>query len=496
MIIRSLSSLKRFSHLVLPQMSDKDPQQLTLKVMRLSRPTMVSSGTPLYIEPSSNALKQGHAALSRLQDLDAQTLGLVDFSDMMPLPRLQKPPSSPTKPSPLSKTPSTVSAQMDLLTGAPSPILQQPFSLRLRDFALGSMLSLPTSFGNIYMGETFSCYLCLNNDSKTANALDVDFKVELQSSSQRFPLFDTKPAAVSASAANISPTPSATSPTLIRPSQTLEATVSHEIKELGVHILVCAISYTPENAPNERKSFRKFYKFQVLNPLAVKTKVHSFPSQIFLEAQVQNLTANAITMERFMLNPHDGYACKAVDDGSSSQRVFLKPKDVKQFLFRLTPKSVADEHAARTNTSLGRLDVAWRSALGEPGSLETNYISRKAPAAASMELVATHVPSEIYLEEPFTVQCRVTNLKTTECLHVSITAQKSKMVSVLLAGEATEYIGEIRPQESVACSLTFFPLVPGLQRIEGLTLTDSLSGEAVPVESFADVYIERAHLDR
>ena len=40
------------------------------------------------------------------------------------------------------------------------------------------------AFGNIYLGETFTSYLSINNDSTTA-VNDVAFKAELQTSSQR-----------------------------------------------------------------------------------------------------------------------------------------------------------------------------------------------------------------------------------------------------------------------------------------------------------------------
>ncbi|KAJ3341505.1 hypothetical protein HDU93_004664 [Gonapodya sp. JEL0774] len=97
-----------------------------------------------------------------------------------------------------------------------------------------------------------------------------------------------------------------------------EHVVHHEIKELGTHILVCSVHYTPnsslspslsssQNPPTlDRRSFRKFYKFQVSNPLSVRTKVHSTPDgRVFLEAQVQNVAQVPMFVERmrFEANP-------------------------------------------------------------------------------------------------------------------------------------------------------------------------------------------------
>ena len=89
------------------------------------------------------------------------------------------------------------------------------------------------------------------------------------------------------------------------------------MKELGTHILVCEVTY--HNAAGEKLNFRKFFKFQVIKllffamflklfcflrrqvmkPLDVKTKFYNAESdEVFLEAQVQNITGATITMDR------------------------------------------------------------------------------------------------------------------------------------------------------------------------------------------------------
>ena len=59
------------------------------------------------------------------------------------------------------------------------------------------------------------------------------------------------------------------------------------MKELGTHILVCEVNY--HNGQGEKLNFRKFFKFQVMKPLDVKTKFYNAESdEVFLEAQVKN----------------------------------------------------------------------------------------------------------------------------------------------------------------------------------------------------------------
>lgn len=90
----------------------------------------------------------------------------------------------------------------------------------------------------------------------------------------------------------------------LAPDAVIEDVVSHEVRDLGVHMyvtppcellltcldltarwslllffatitlsLVCSVHYTM--ASGERRTFRKFFKFQVSKPLEVKTKFHN-----------------------------------------------------------------------------------------------------------------------------------------------------------------------------------------------------------------------------
>jgi len=49
-----------------------------------------------------------------------------------------------------------------------------------------------------------------------------------------------------------------------------------------------------------------------------------------------------------------------------------------QFLYRLIPKS--DE--ARTATSIGKLDIVWRTNMGDKGRLQTSQLQRQVPLSA------------------------------------------------------------------------------------------------------------------
>jgi hypothetical protein len=128
----------------------------------------------------------------------------------------------------------------------------------LRDLSHASeLLTLPASFGAINLGETFQSILCVNNEA-TVDVEAVTLKVEMQTASSKVTVAEF----------------GGTNFTLTA-GDTLESVLSREIKELGQHVLACAVQYRlPPNArpvpgsvedvnDPSLQSFRKFYKFAV-----------------------------------------------------------------------------------------------------------------------------------------------------------------------------------------------------------------------------------------
>lgn len=65
-------------------------------------------------------------------------------------------------------------------------------------------------------------------------------------------------------------------------------------------------------------SFRKFFKIQVLKPLDVKTKFYNAENDdVYLEAQVQNITAGPICLEKVALDASHLF------DGKKSVRCYV-----------------------------------------------------------------------------------------------------------------------------------------------------------------------------
>ncbi|XP_006458313.1 hypothetical protein AGABI2DRAFT_64546, partial [Agaricus bisporus var. bisporus H97] len=276
-----------------------------------------------------------------------------------------------------------------------SPLPGHPKTLRDLTHA-SDLLTLPPSFGTIQLGQTFSGCLCVNNEA-TFSVDSIRVRIEMQTVTSKTLLFLTQePQGRTLSSGD-----------------TLELIVSNEIKELGQHVLACTVTYRlPPNvrpiagASEDPKdpalaTFRKFYKFIVTNPLAVKTKVHPVRSptallspeereKIFLEIHIQNVTQDTMHFERLSFEPTEEWQVQDPNFTSNGQSIFsgpialVNPQDVRQYIFILSPTSTAAlrplaVHPPGSIFPLGRLNIVWRSSYGEPGRLLTSMLTRRIP---------------------------------------------------------------------------------------------------------------------
>uniref|UniRef100_A0A8C2DJM5 Trafficking protein particle complex subunit 13 n=1 Tax=Cyprinus carpio TaxID=7962 RepID=A0A8C2DJM5_CYPCA len=348
---------------------------------------------------------------------------------------------------------------------------------------LGEMLTLPQNFGNIFLGETFSSYISVHNDSNQV-VKDILVKADLQTSSQRL---------------NLSASNSAVSE--LKPECCIDDVIHHEVKEIGTHILVCAVSYTTQTG--EKLYFRKFFKFQVLKPLDVKTKFYNAESdlssvtdEVFLEAQIQNITTSPMFMEKVSLEPSMMYNVTELNNvsaGIESESTFgrmsyLQPLDTRQYLYCLKPKPEFAEKAGviKGVTVIGKLDIVWKTNLGERGRLQTSQLQRMAPGYGDVRLSLELIPDTVSLEEPFDITCKITNCSERT---MDLELEMCNTRSVHWCGVSGRQLGKLSPNASLSIPLTLLSSVQGLQSISGLRLTDTFLKRTYEYDDIAQVCV-------
>ncbi|VDH91879.1 trafficking protein particle complex subunit 13 [Mytilus galloprovincialis] len=325
-------------------------------------------------------------------------------------------------------------------------------------FGLDDLLTLPQNFGNIFLGETFSSYISVHNDSMHT-CKEIVLKVDLQTSSQRLML----------SGANSDPVGE------LGPDHSIDDVIHHEVKELGTHILVCAVSYTTNMG--DKMAFRKFFKFQVLKPLDVKTKFYNAESdEVFLEAQIQNITPNPVYMER--------------PDMVFGKVNYLNAMDTRQYLYCLTPKPevIKELKVLKGVTNIGKLDIVWKTNMGERGRLQTSQLQRVAPGYGDIRVTVEKVPDTVLLENTFEVVCRITNC-CERTMDLTLVLQNNQSTGVVWVGISGRQLGKLPPNENMDLKLNVIATIPGLQTISGLRLTDNFLKRTYEHDELAQVFI-------
>ncbi|KAF6141451.1 hypothetical protein GIB67_021267 [Kingdonia uniflora] len=275
------------------------------------------------------------------------------------------------------------------------------FELHNPNDALGlsGLLVLPQAFGAIYLGETFCSYISINNSS-SFEVRDIVIKAEIQTEKQRILLLDTSKSPVET----------------IRSGGRYDFIVEHDVKELGAHTLVCTALY--DDGEGERKYLPQFFKFIVANPLSVRTKENTF-----LEACIENHTKSNLYMDQVEFEPSQNWSAKMLkaDDhqleiDSHNSEIFRPPILIRagggiyNYLYQL--KSSLHGSASMKvegGNILGKLQITWRTNLGEPGRLQTQQILGSPIVRKEIDLQIVEVPLVTILEKPFLVHLHLSN---------------------------------------------------------------------------------------
>lgn len=341
--------------------------------------------------------------------------------------------------------------------------LQNPYDA----MGLSGLLVLPQAFGAIYLGETFCSYISINNSSNF-EARDIAIKAEIQTEKQRILLLDTSKSPVES----------------IRSGGRYDFIVEHDVKELGPHTLVCTALYN--DGDGERKYLPQFFKFVVANPLSVRTKVRSVKENTYLEACIENHTKSNLFMDQVDFEPalHWTAAILKADDHHSetdfqTREIFNSPVLIKagggihNFLYQL--KLSSQESAQMKSNVLGKLQITWRTNLGEPGRLQTQQILGSPISQKEIDLRVVEVPSVIILQQPFLVNLTLSNQTDRKLgpfeVYLSQGDSHEEKV-VVINGLHTLVLPQVEAFSSTDFNLNLIATRLGVQKISGITVLD------------------------
>lgn len=342
------------------------------------------------------------------------------------------------------------------------------------DIALSKFLTLPQNFGNIFLGEVFSSYISVHNDSKQS-CKDVFVKTDLQT-------------ATSSTRTNLSTTPLVAE---LGSGQSIDDVINHEIKELGMHILVCTVQY---NSPSGEKNFKKFFKFNVHKPLDVRTTFYNSPTdEMFLEAQIQNLTLSPMYLDEVSMHPSDNFLVKeynAFHDDEDNLGKLINAQDVHQFVYRFKPKPhiYKDHKLLKASTQIGKLDIVWKTSLGERARLQTSALHRAAPDFGDLRVFIEDIPRSSKIEEKFTINLKLMN-SSERSIDLKVFFHHSSSDGIKWCGKSNHTLDTLPSNGSTLLPFTLFPVKLGIQSISGLRILDTFLGRLHEFDDIATILV-------
>ena len=173
------------------------------------------------------------------------------------------------------------------------------------EFPLTPLLTLPAAFGAAYIGEAFTCTLCANNELDANGARTVSgvrIVAELQT-----PSIPAGTALELKDGAGVDPTSgdAGEDGRDVLPGETLQKTLRHELKEEGPHVLAVTVSYTETMqsgsggaSGGRARTFRKLYQFVAQQAIAVRSKVTERRCRVAEEGEVTGVGAGGTAGER------------------------------------------------------------------------------------------------------------------------------------------------------------------------------------------------------
>jgi len=231
-----------------------------------------------------------------------------------------------------------------------------------------------------------------------------------------------------------------------------------------------------------------------MNPITIESHTYDLQQGIFLQSHIQNATQQPLFIESVKLDALPLFSFTDLNSFEDSKQsalntlgdlVYLKPGDVRQYLYRLEPK----QPQAKSTTTIGKLDIIWKSNLGETGKMHSMPIERKLPNQMEVEIALKDIPSNIILEQPFNIRCEVTN-RSDSAISPRITFAKAKMTGIMWNGISGLKLGRLAAGTTSSVQLTFFAMKPGVQKITGIRVVDELTEKNYDFDDITDVFVE------
>ncbi|EAQ83911.1 hypothetical protein CHGG_10315 [Chaetomium globosum CBS 148.51] len=376
---------------------------LQLPILQLSNSTPLCHGASPWSPTMSHQRYPSHDAVKEPHSVSLKVLRLSRPSLVAQYP-FQPPFSSPFD-GPISHQP-PIPASLAYSSNGLNDVPTNP-----TPFVLSPILNLPPSFGSAYVGETFSCTLCANHDipddnpaalaAKTIRDVRIEAEMKTPSSATALtlPLTPPSPPTPTTTPGDTTTATTETGPgTDLSPHQTLQKILSFDLKEEGNHVLAVTVSYYEASELSGRtRTFRKLYQFVCKPSLIVRTKPGALPPadpasgrrRWVLEAQLENCGKEGLMLEKVGLELERGLGYEDCNwesgggggtggnGGVGRMRPVLLPGETEQVCFVIEEDAAGAVEEVDGRVAFGILQIGWRSEMGNRGFLSTGKLGTR-----------------------------------------------------------------------------------------------------------------------
>jgi hypothetical protein len=175
----------------------------------------------------------------------------------------------------------------NLVPPSPTQLRENAFNANSSsDFTISPYILLPESFGDIYLGETFSAYVSVLNGNQEVPLYQVSLTVRLRTTNAEYNLNDIRPVTgvQSGSAA------------MLGPNENLDMVVSIPLNEVGTHTLSATGQFSLSKT-SDLLQVKKFYRFNVSQPLSIVSFCTEVGNKVMIQSQVTNVAKSALYLE-------------------------------------------------------------------------------------------------------------------------------------------------------------------------------------------------------
>jgi hypothetical protein len=340
--------------------------------------------------------------------------------------------------------------------------------------SVDSALKLAAAFGEIYLGETFSCYLTLHNSS-SETVSSVVVKAELQTTSKRYMLLNQEAAPIAS----------------LVPDQCEDSVLHRVICDEGVHILVCTASYL--TATMGRRSFRKFFKFNVTQPFslshrqeqcpppvllhlddAAKKQQQQQPGDVAIETELENNTPTVLCVTGVRLVCNEQHFALVAGDShpgpGGGHITYVPPSCCVQFVHRLRPLRDAESGAfPAANCAMGYLELSWARGWGETGTILSPPLVYTPPARHAVFAEFDGLP-QLVAGRATAARCKISNLHHYDVQRVRVHLVNEAGSAVVVTGLSGIDLPPLPPRQSTMIEVMLLPMRPGMQQLGKLVL--------------------------